>query len=94
VVNKLAPSGQGIIQTSKRDFDADELLAMVRTEGLNNMLLYASRLSHLLQVARTNPEVLEALRNMHQISYTGEALNPDDLRWAIGQAIPLAVSHD
>ncbi|KAF8058198.1 acetyl-CoA synthetase-like protein [Lyophyllum atratum] len=92
-INYLSPTGQCIIQTSKADFDADELLAMVRNEGLNNMLLYASWFSKLLKVARTNLDVLEALRNMHQICYTGESLNPDDLRWVIDQKIPVTVLY-
>jgi hypothetical protein len=85
----LSPSGQCIIQTSKPDFDADELLAMVRKEGLNNILLYANWFSKLLEVARTN---LNALRSVQQIAYTGEALNPDDARWVVEQGIPVTVS--
>ncbi|KAG6915475.1 hypothetical protein DXG01_011306 [Tephrocybe rancida] len=92
-INKVVPSGHCMIRTSKPDFDADELLAMIRVEGLNNMLLYASRLSHLLKVARTNNEVLEALRSMQQISYTGEALNPDDIRWVIENGLPVVAIY-
>ncbi|GLB41447.1 putative AMP-binding enzyme [Lyophyllum shimeji] len=92
-INYLSPTGQCLIQTSKPDFDADEFLAMVRKEGLNNMLLFASWFSKLLKVARTSPEVLEALRSMQQISYTGEALNPDDARWVVEQGIPVAVIY-
>ncbi|KAF8075326.1 acetyl-CoA synthetase-like protein [Lyophyllum atratum] len=92
-INYLSPSGQCLIQTSKPDIDADELLAMVRTEGLNNILLFASWFSKLLKVARTNPDVLKALRSMQQISYTGEALNPDDARWVVEQGIPVAVIY-
>ncbi|KAG6906981.1 hypothetical protein DXG01_011121 [Tephrocybe rancida] len=92
-INKVVPSGHCMIRTSKPDFDADELLAMINVEGLNNMLLYASRLSHLLDVARTNPKVLKALRNMQQISYTGEALNPDDIRWVVEQGLPVVAIY-
>lgn len=92
-INYLSPSGQCIIQTSKPDFDADELLAMVHKEGLNNILLFASWFSKLLKVARTNPDVLEALRSVQQISYTGEALNPDDAQWVVEQGIPVVVIY-
>ncbi|KAG6885192.1 hypothetical protein C0993_004976 [Termitomyces sp. T159_Od127] len=91
IINKVVPSGHCIIRTSKPDFDAAELLAMINVEGLNNMLLYANRLSLLLGIARTNPDVLEILRNMQQISYTGEALNPDDIRWIIEQGLPVVI---
>ncbi|KAG6919674.1 hypothetical protein DXG01_002617 [Tephrocybe rancida] len=88
-LNYLTPAGQCIIQTSKPDFDADELLAMVHSQGLNNLLLFGGWLSKLLTVARANSDVLDALRNMQQISFTGDALNPDDARWAVEQNLPV-----
>ncbi|KAG6856200.1 hypothetical protein H0H87_006596 [Tephrocybe sp. NHM501043] len=91
-INYLAPSGQCIIQTSRPDFDAAELLAMVR-EGLNNILLYANWLSKLLAIARSDNQVLDALCSVQQIAYTGEALNPEDLRWALENNIPLTVIY-
>ncbi|KAG6820548.1 hypothetical protein H0H93_015433 [Arthromyces matolae] len=93
LLNKVVPVGNCIIKTSKTDFDASELLAMVNNEGLNNMLLYAARMSRLLKIARTNPEVLKALRSMQQIAYTGEALNPDDIRWVIEQRLPVVAIY-
>ncbi|KAG6919695.1 hypothetical protein DXG01_002641 [Tephrocybe rancida] len=86
--NVGSATGQCIIQTSRPDFDATELLAMVQ-EGLNNILLYANWLSKLLDVARSEDNVLRALRSVHQIAYTGEALNPEDMRWALEKKIPL-----
>lgn len=69
----------------------DEFLAMV-AEGLNAMVLYAPWFSKLLNIARSNPDVLSALRNMGQIQYTGASLNPDDESWSTEQNIPVTVS--
>lgn len=64
---------------------------MVKNEGLNNMYLYAARMSRLLKAARKDTEVLKALRSMQQVSYTGEALNPDDIHWITEQRLPIVV---
>ncbi|KAG6868437.1 hypothetical protein C0993_002756 [Termitomyces sp. T159_Od127] len=93
VLNKVIPLGDCIIRTSKPDFDAAELLAMVKNEGLNNIYLYAARMSRLLEVAKTDTETLEALRGMQQVSYTGEALNPDDIRWITEQRLPIVAIY-
>ncbi|KAG6833313.1 hypothetical protein H0H87_008945 [Tephrocybe sp. NHM501043] len=84
--------GQCIVQTSKPDFDANEFMALVHTQGLNNLLLFGVWLSNLLTVAKTNPDVLEALRSMQQISFTGEALNPEDARWVVEHNLPVTVT--
>lgn len=65
------------MQTSKPDIDAYEFMAMVK-DGLNFVLLYAPWLSKLINVARSDPAVRAALRDMSQVSYTGAALNPED----------------
>ncbi|KAG6879216.1 hypothetical protein C0992_004358 [Termitomyces sp. T32_za158] len=93
LLNKVIPSGNCVIRTSKPEFDSAELLAMVKNEGLNNMYLYAGRMSRLLKVARTNIEVLKALRNMQQVSYTGDALNPDDICWITKQRLPIVAIY-
>jgi hypothetical protein len=67
-------------------------LAMVNNEGLNSMILYAPWFSKLLNIARSSPTVLAALKGMGQINYTGAALNPDDELWAEEQGIPVVVS--
>ncbi|TFK38520.1 acetyl-CoA synthetase-like protein [Crucibulum laeve] len=87
-INYLSWSGQCVVQTSATNFGADELLAMIRECGLNNLLLYAPWFSNLLSIARKNAEVLEALRGMTQIAYTGAALNPEDEAWIIEQDLP------
>jgi hypothetical protein len=86
----LSWSGHCLVQTSKPDFEVDEFLAMV-SEGLNAMILYAPWLSKLLNIARNNPTVLSALKEMGQVHYTGAALNPEDEIWATEQGIPVTV---
>lgn len=49
------------MQTSHAAIGADEFLAMVKQCGLNRLLQYATWLSALIDVARTNDEVLRAL---------------------------------
>lgn len=84
-------SGQCLIQTSRVDFDAKELLALVK-EGLNALLLYAPWLSKLIVLARSDPVIFGALREMGQICYTGAALNPEDERWLMEHDIQATVS--
>jgi hypothetical protein len=88
----LTWSGHCLVQTSKPDFEVDEFLAMVQNEGLNTMILYAPWFSKLVNMARGNPVVLDALKGMGQINYTGAALNPDDELWATEQGIQLTVN--
>jgi hypothetical protein len=65
---------------------------MVRQCGLNRVLQYGSWLSVLVNVARTNKEVLEAMRGLRQVVYTGVAMNPEDEAWALANGIPVTVS--
>ncbi|KAI0641381.1 acetyl-CoA synthetase-like protein [Trametes meyenii] len=88
-VTFMSWSGACLTQSSGREITADEFLAMVQQCGLNFLLQYAPWLAKLLSVARKRPEVLEALRGLQQIAYTGATLNPDDEQWALEQGIRL-----
>ncbi|KAJ6544423.1 acetyl-CoA synthetase-like protein [Mycena capillaripes] len=88
----LSWSGHGLVQTSRPDFEVDEFLGMVDA-GLNAMILYAPWLSKLLNIARSNPTVLAALKGMGQIHFTGAALNPDDEIWAMEQGLPVTALY-
>ncbi|CDO71051.1 hypothetical protein BN946_scf184844.g55 [Trametes cinnabarina] len=85
----LSWSGGCLTQSAGREITADEILAMVQQCGLNFLLQYAPWLAKLFEVARQRSEVLEALRGMCQIAYTGASLSPADERWALEQGIPL-----
>ncbi|KAJ7204691.1 acetyl-CoA synthetase-like protein [Mycena pura] len=88
MISHLGASGQCMIRLSRSGFDRESLLELTRLAGLNNLLVYAPWLSKLLTMARTDPEVLAALRGMRQIAYTGASLNPEDESWIVEQGIP------
>ncbi|KAI0790177.1 acetyl-CoA synthetase-like protein [Irpex lacteus] len=88
-IYKSAFTGAAFVQTSHAAIGADEFLAMVKQCGLNRLLQYATWLSALIDVARTNDEVLSALQGMRQVMYTGLAMNPEDEAWAYAHGIPL-----
>ncbi|KAH9888011.1 acetyl-CoA synthetase-like protein [Cubamyces lactineus] len=88
-VTFMAWSGACLTQSAGREITAEEFLAMVQQCGLNFLLQYAPWLAKLLAIARQRPEILDALRGLRQIAYTGAALNPADERWALEQGIPL-----
>ncbi|KAJ7592020.1 acetyl-CoA synthetase-like protein [Mycena floridula] len=85
----LSFSGQCLVQSSKPDFPASELLAMV-DQGLNGLMIYAPWLSKLITLSRTDSGVLAALKALAQINYTGAAMNPEDEIWMAEQGIPVA----
>ncbi|KAJ6570813.1 hypothetical protein DFH09DRAFT_1462718, partial [Mycena vulgaris] len=93
MINHLSGSGQCMVQLPRSGFDRDTLLDLIRLAGLNNLLLYASWFSKLLLMARTDTEVLAALRGVRQIAYTGASLNPEDEAWIIEQGIPATVLY-
>ncbi|KAH8101485.1 acetyl-CoA synthetase-like protein [Cristinia sonorae] len=87
-VSYLSGLGQCVVQTSRSDFGRDEFLDLVRECGMNRMLLYVPWLTNLLDIARTDNILLEALKGMRQICYTGASLNPDDEAWIMAAGIP------
>ncbi|KAK7052664.1 acetyl-CoA synthetase-like protein [Favolaschia claudopus] len=88
----LSWSGHCMVQTSKSDFEVDEFLAMLK-EGLNALFLYAPWFSKLLNIAKSDANVLAALQGLSQIIYTGAALNPEDEIWATEQGIPVTAMY-
>lgn len=90
-VTFISWSGACLTQSSGREITADEFLAMVQKCGLNLLLQYAPWLAKLLAAARQRPEVLEALRGLQQIAYTGASMNPEDEQWALQEGIKLTV---
>ncbi|KAJ6471759.1 acetyl-CoA synthetase-like protein [Mycena vitilis] len=93
MMSHLSASGQCMVQLSRSALDRETLLDLIRLTGLNNLLVYAPWLSHLLSIARTDTEVLCALRSMRQIIYTGASLNPEDEAWIAEQGIPATVVY-
>ncbi|KAJ7611711.1 acetyl-CoA synthetase-like protein [Roridomyces roridus] len=87
-ISYMSLRGDCTVQTSRSDFDAEEFLQLTREAGVNRLFLYAPWLSNLLKFARTNQDVLDTLKNMRQIIYTGASLNPEDEAWMVAQNIP------
>lgn len=90
-MNHISRKGQCVVQTSRPDFGAEELLALIRECGLNRLLLYVPWLTNLLDIARKDDTVLNALKSMRQICYTGASLNPENEAWIMEKGIPATV---
>ncbi|EIM91396.1 acetyl-CoA synthetase-like protein [Stereum hirsutum FP-91666 SS1] len=88
MINYLAPKHGCAIQTPRANFSAEELLAMIEHGGVNRLQLYAPWFSNLISIARRDPRVLNGLRGMRHIAYTGTALNPEDEAWIRTNDIP------
>ncbi|KAI0367868.1 acetyl-CoA synthetase-like protein [Pilatotrama ljubarskyi] len=88
-VTFMSWSGACLTQSSGREITAAEFLAMVQQCGLNFLLQYAPWLAKLLAAARESPDILDALRGLQQIAYTGASLSNSDEGWALEQGIPL-----
>ncbi|KAJ7036755.1 acetyl-CoA synthetase-like protein [Mycena alexandri] len=93
LISHLSVWGQCAVQTSRADFDVEELLALVRDAGLNRVFLYAPWLSRLIKFAKADPVVLDTLRNMRQIIYTGASINPDDEAWMVAMGLPVTLLY-
>ncbi|TCD63101.1 hypothetical protein EIP91_006005 [Steccherinum ochraceum] len=92
-INYLTLSGQCLAQTSRSDFGRDELLALVHECGLNRMFLYVPWFTNLLDIARKDEVVLNALKGMRQICYTGASLNPEQEAWIMKEKIPATAMY-
>ena len=91
-VNYLSFKGQCVIQTSRNDFGREEFLALVNECGLNRLLLYVPWLTNLIDIARKDAVVFDALKSLRQICYTGASMNPEDKAWLMKMKIPATVS--
>lgn len=83
-----------MIQTSRLDFDGQELQAMITDAGLTRGFIYPVWLSKLLAISRTDSHVIESLRNLRQIVYGGGALSPEDEAWVVANNLPITVSEN
>ncbi|KAF7297287.1 Acetyl-CoA synthetase-like protein [Mycena indigotica] len=88
MISHLGASGQCMVRLASNTLDREQILELTRLAGLNNLFIYAPWLSKLVNLAKTDPEILTVLRSMRQISYTGASLNPEDEQWIIESAIP------
>lgn len=79
------------VQTSSMGMSTEELVALIKTCGVNRVVLYAPFLSSHIRNAKDDPELLDLLRNCKQIMHTGVTLNVDDEDWAYKNGLPISV---
>ena len=81
--------GSCTIQPTKITFGPDELLDMIARCGLNRLNQFATFLSAQLRASRSNAKLLNALRNLDEVLYSGLMLPDEDERWARSNGILL-----
>jgi hypothetical protein len=72
-------------------FPTDELLAMINTCGLNIANVYAPFGAGHIEISKSRPEVLEALRSLRALLHTGVPMNESSLSWGYEHGIVLQV---
>ena len=81
--------GSCTIQPTKITFGSDELLDMIARCNLNRLNQFATFLSALLRASRSNAKLLNALRNLDEVLYSGLMLPDEDDKWARSNGILL-----
>lgn len=74
--------GTCTVQATKQGFSSEELLDMIQRCGLNRLNQFSTFLSIHLRNSRQNPKLLQALRHLDQVLYSGLPLDRDDEDWA------------
>ncbi|KAJ7235106.1 hypothetical protein B0H12DRAFT_1076191 [Mycena haematopus] len=80
-------------QSPALDMTTEQLMAMIKTCGLNRMALYAMFLSVHIKAAQEDRVVLEALQAFRQIVHTGVSLNPEEEEWAHVNHLPITTLY-
>ena len=81
--------GSCTIQPTKITFSSAELLDMVARCGLNRLNQFATFLATQLRASRTDAKLLNALRGMDEVLYSGLMLPREDEEWACSNGILL-----
>lgn len=81
-----------VVQPTRLDFSSDELKDMVKRCNLRMLLQFPSYFAAHVKRARTDPELLQILRDLEGIYLGGMALTEDDLAWCVHKGLPLVVS--
>ena len=79
-------------QSSSGAIGVDECKGITRTCGLTHLAIFGTFLSMLIRAAKSDQGVLNALKSLHYISYTGTAMNKEDEDWAHEHGIRVVVS--
>ncbi|KAG6337325.1 hypothetical protein ID866_1750 [Astraeus odoratus] len=74
--------GTCTIQINKQRFSSEELIDMINRCDLNRLNQFSSFLSTHLRESRRNPKLLQRLRSLDEILYSGLPLEREDEDWA------------
>ena len=85
--------GTCTIQPTKIDFSSEELCDMIYRCGLNKLNQFAAFLAIHFRHARENPKLLDLLRNLDQVTFTGLPLEREEEDFALQKKIRLVVSN-
>ena len=80
-------------QTSSMAVQPRELIGLVRVCGMTILVVYAPFLADLTRAARTDAELLDALKSIKQITHTGVPLNREEEAWAYSQDMNVNSSY-
>ncbi|KAI5818798.1 hypothetical protein BZA77DRAFT_277312 [Pyronema omphalodes] len=78
-----------IILPTKIPFQKDELMAMFHQLGMRRLRIPPAHISSFLQQSKSDPELLEVLKQLHEISWTGAPLSEPDTEYALKNGIKL-----
>lgn len=81
-----------VVQPTRLDFSSDELKDMVKRCNLRMLLQFPSYFAAHVKRARTDPELLQILRDLEGIYLGGMALTEDDLAWCVHKGLPLVLA--
>ncbi|TBU34338.1 acetyl-CoA synthetase-like protein [Dichomitus squalens] len=82
-------NGACTIQPKAVTFSTDELAHMITHGGLNRLNEFPAFFAVHVRAARQNPKVLELLRSLDEILYSGQPMPREDEEWAYAQGLPL-----
>jgi acyl-coenzyme A synthetase/AMP-(fatty) acid ligase len=78
-----------IILPTRIPFQKDELMAMFHQLSMRRLRLSPTHISTFLQQSKSDPELLEVLKQFHEVSYTGAPLSQPDINYALENGIKL-----
>lgn len=81
--------GSCTIQPSAISFSSSELMAMISNCSLNRLNQFATFLANHLRNSRNNPKILDLLKNLDEVLFSGLPLAREEEEWARRNGIQL-----
>ncbi|KZT41395.1 acetyl-CoA synthetase-like protein [Sistotremastrum suecicum HHB10207 ss-3] len=78
-----------IVQPTSLPYSPSEFQTMIRDCGVNRLYVFSPILSRYVQLAKTDASVLQSMKSLRQVLYTGLPLAEEDATWAFKQGIKL-----